>query len=139
MAAGQVSFKDQRRVKKILVPARENVIINRLNKTKVEKQPDLQQEREDHRRELRKRDQAAQLSRVSVHFSHFYFYFSTHSYSLVYANGTEIQRKEEAKVQKERQEKKWQKDHAYDDLFTEENMEASSNQNRDETWEEDFM
>ncbi|XDG03246.1 hypothetical protein ABKA04_002861 [Annulohypoxylon sp. FPYF3050] len=111
MAVGQVSFKDQRKVKKILVPTRENVIINRLNKTKVEQHPDLQQEREDHRRELRKRDQAAQLQR----------------------------RKEEAKVMKERQEKKWQKDHAYDDLFTEENMEASSNQNRSADWEEDFM
>ncbi|KAI0181317.1 DUF814-domain-containing protein [Hypoxylon sp. FL1284] len=111
MAVGQVSFKDQRRVKKVLVAQRENVIINRLNKTKVEKQPDLQQEREDHRRELRKRDQAAQ----------------------------QVRRKEEAKVQKERQEKKWQKDHAYDDLFTDENMEASSNQNRDANWEDDFM
>ncbi|KAI2631883.1 DUF814-domain-containing protein [Hypoxylon sp. NC1633] len=111
MAVGQVSFKDQRKVKKILIPARENVIINRLNKTKIEKHLDLQQEREDHRRELRKRDQAAQLQR----------------------------KKEEAKVLKERQEKKWQKDHAYDELFTEENMEASSNQNRASDWEEDFM
>ncbi|KAI0378329.1 DUF814-domain-containing protein [Hypomontagnella monticulosa] len=111
MAVGQVSFKDQRKVKKILVPARENVIINRLNKTKVEKQSDLQQEREDHRRELRKRDQAAQQQR----------------------------KKEEARVMKERQEKKWQKDHAYDELFSEENLEASSNQNRDENWEDDFM
>ncbi|KAI1373775.1 DUF814-domain-containing protein [Hypoxylon crocopeplum] len=111
MAVGQVSFKDQRKVKKVLIPARENVIVNRLNKTKVEEHPDLQQEREDHRRELRKRDQAALQQR----------------------------RKEEARVQKERQEKKWQKDHAYDDLFTEENMEASNNQNRDENWEDDFM
>lgn len=71
MAAGQVSFKDQRKVKKILVPARENVIINRLNKTKVEKQPDLQQEREDHRRELRKRDQAAQQQRVRLSSLHY--------------------------------------------------------------------
>ncbi|KAG4217821.1 hypothetical protein PC116_g33699, partial [Phytophthora cactorum] len=111
MAVGQVSFKDPRKVKKVLVAQRENAIINRLNKTKVEKQPDLQQEREDHRRELRKRDQAAQQQR----------------------------KKEEARIMKERQEKKWQKDHAYDELFTEENMEASSNQNRDENWEEDFM
>ncbi|KAK7756404.1 hypothetical protein SLS62_001630 [Diatrype stigma] len=111
MAAGQVSFKDPRRVRKILVPQRENPIINRLNKTKVERHPDLQQEREDRLRELRKRDQANQQAR----------------------------KKEEARVAKERQEKKWQKEHAYDDLFSEENMEASSNQNRDENWEEDFM
>ncbi|KAL2155329.1 hypothetical protein VTH82DRAFT_70 [Thermothelomyces myriococcoides] len=111
MAVGQVSFKDHKKVKRILVPQRENPIINRLNKTKVEKFPDLRQEKEDHLRELRKKDQAAQLAR----------------------------KKEEARIAKERQEKKWQKEHAYDDLFTEENMEASSNQNRDENWEEDFM
>lgn len=52
-------------VKRILVPERENAIINRLNKTKVEKHPDLRQEKEDHLKELRKRDQAAQLARVS--------------------------------------------------------------------------
>ncbi|KAI1494451.1 coiled-coil domain-containing protein 25 [Biscogniauxia mediterranea] len=111
MAVGQVSFKDQRRVKKILVPQRENPIINRLNKTRVEKHPDLMQEKEEHLRQLRKRDQAAQQQR----------------------------KKEEARIAKERQEKKWQKDHAYDELFTEENMEAASNQNRPENWEEDFM
>jgi hypothetical protein len=49
------------------------------------------------------------------------------------------QKKEEARVAKERQEKKWQKDHAYDELFTDENMESTSNQNRDENWEDDFM
>ncbi|KAI1083786.1 coiled-coil domain-containing protein 25 [Whalleya microplaca] len=111
MAAGQVSFKDPRMVKKVLVPTRENPIINRLNKTKIEKQPDLRQEKEDRLRELRKRDQATQQQR----------------------------KKEEARIAKERQEKKWQKDHAYDDLFTEENMEASNNQNRGADWEEDFM
>lgn len=150
MAVGQVSFKDQRRVKKILVPQRENAVINRLNKTKVEKQPDLQQEREDHRRELRKRDQAAQQNRVSFFYIFLNVFSSSYylSHLIIYVyipiqtshvNNVDTQRKEEAKVQKERQEKKWQKDHAYDDLFTEENMEASNNQNRDETWEEDFM
>ncbi|OHE98370.1 hypothetical protein CORC01_06366 [Colletotrichum orchidophilum] len=111
MAAGQVSFKDPRKVKKILVAQRENPIVNRLNKTKVEKKPDLQQERDDRLKELRKRDQAASLER----------------------------KREEARVMQDRKEKKWQKDHAYDDIFTEENMEATSNQNRDENWEDDFM
>ncbi|KAI3327964.1 coiled-coil domain-containing protein 25 [Xylariaceae sp. AK1471] len=112
MAVGQVSFKDQRKVRRYLVPQRENAIVNRLNKTRVEKtQPDLLQEKEDHLRELRKRDQAARLDR----------------------------KKEEARIAKERQEKKWQKDHAYDDIFSEENMEATSNQNRPENWEDDFM
>lgn len=65
MDVGQVSFKDQRKVKRILVPQRENHIVNRLNKTKVERKPDLQQEREDRLKELRKRDQAAFQARVS--------------------------------------------------------------------------
>lgn len=111
MAVGQVSFKDQRKVKKILVAQRENPIVNRLNKTKIEKHPDLKQEKDDRLRELRKRDQAAQQAR----------------------------KKEDARIAKERQEKKWQKDHAYDELFSEENMESSSNQNRNEDWEDDFM
>ncbi|KAK0651283.1 hypothetical protein B0T16DRAFT_403526 [Cercophora newfieldiana] len=111
MAVGQVSFKDQKKVKRILVAQRENPIVNRLNKTKVEKHPDLRQEKEDRLKELRKRDQAAMQAR----------------------------KKEEARVAKERQEKKWQKDHAYDDVFTEENMAGTSNQDRDETWEDDFM
>ncbi|AEO61614.1 hypothetical protein MYCTH_2070971 [Thermothelomyces thermophilus ATCC 42464] len=66
MAVGQVSFKDHKKVKRILVPQRENPIINRLNKTKVEKFPDLKQEKDDHLRELRKKDQAAQLARVGI-------------------------------------------------------------------------
>ncbi|KAH7374454.1 hypothetical protein B0T11DRAFT_268596 [Plectosphaerella cucumerina] len=111
MDVGQVSFKDPRKVKRILVAQRENPIVNRLNKTKVEKKPDLQQEREDRLKELRRRDQASQ----------------------------QIRRKEEARIAQERKEKKWQKDHAYDDLFDENNMEASSNQNRSEDWEDDFM
>ncbi|GAB1313297.1 Coiled-coil domain-containing protein 25 [Madurella fahalii] len=111
MAVGQVSFKDHKKVKKILVPQRENAIVNRLNKTKVEKYPDLKQEKDDRLRELRKRDQAAQQAR----------------------------KKEEARIAKERQEKKWQKDHAYDDLFSEENMATTSNQDRDPNWEDDFM
>lgn len=51
-------------VKRVLVHQRENAIINRLNKTKVEKHPDLRQEKEDRLKELRKKDQSAQLARV---------------------------------------------------------------------------
>jgi hypothetical protein len=70
MAVGQVSFKDPRKVKRYLVPQRENAIVNRLNKTRVEKtQPDLLQEKEDHLRELRKKDQAARQERVRFRFS----------------------------------------------------------------------
>ncbi|CAK7267583.1 hypothetical protein SEPCBS119000_002622 [Sporothrix epigloea] len=111
MAVGQVSFKDQKKVKRVLVAQRENVIVNRLNKTKVEKHPDLRQEKEERQRELRKRVQASQ----------------------------QMRKKEDARLAKERQELKYRKDHAYDDLFTEENMEETSNQHRDEDWEDDFM
>lgn len=55
-----------KKVKRILVPQRENAIINRLNKTKVERHPDLREEKEDHLKELRKKDQAVQLARVSL-------------------------------------------------------------------------
>lgn len=66
MAAGQVSFKDQRKVKRILVPTRENAIVNRLNKTKVEKHPDLMQEREDMLKEARRKDMVSVQTRVSA-------------------------------------------------------------------------
>lgn len=111
MATGQVGFKDQRKVKKIHVPQRENPIVNRLNKTKVEKFPDLRQEKENRQKELRRRDKAAQLAR----------------------------QKEEAKVAKERKEKAWQRDHAYDDLLSEDAIASSSNQDRDPDFLDDFM
>ncbi|KAF9232314.1 cytoplasmic protein [Melanogaster broomeanus] len=47
MAVGQVSFHKDKRVKRIHVPKRENPIVNRLNKTKVEKQVDHEQEKID--------------------------------------------------------------------------------------------
>jgi hypothetical protein len=55
-------------VKRILVPQRENPIVNRLNKTKMEKFPDLAMEKEEKLKALRKKDQAAKLERVSVVF-----------------------------------------------------------------------
>ncbi|PON30026.1 coiled-coil domain-containing protein 25 [Trichoderma gamsii] len=111
MDVGQVSFHDQRKVKRILVPNRENPIVNRLNKTKVEKKPDLKAEKDDMLKQLRAKEQAA----------------------------LQIKRKEEQRQAQEWKEKKWQKDHAYDEIFTEENMAASSNQDRAADWEDDFM
>ncbi|KAL2888070.1 coiled-coil domain-containing protein 25 [Ceratocystis lukuohia] len=114
MATGQVSFKDARKVRRILVPARENAIINRLNKTRIERlapELDLAAEKDERLKELRRLDRIAAQAR----------------------------RKEELRLEKEYKEKKWQKEHAYDDLFSEEGMEASSNANRTEDWEDDFM
>ncbi|EKD12848.1 uncharacterized protein L3040_007002 [Drepanopeziza brunnea f. sp. 'multigermtubi'] len=109
MAVGQVGFKDPRKVKKILVPQRENPIVNRLNKTKIEKFPDLQMEREEKLKAIRKRDQAARLER----------------------------KKEEARVAEERKQKKWQKDHAYDEMFQEQDPEVPNNQDGYDS--DDFM
>ncbi|KAK8144840.1 hypothetical protein G3M48_005247 [Beauveria asiatica] len=112
MDIGQVSFKNPRLVKRVLVAQRENVIVNRLNKTKTEvKQPDFKQQKDDHDKEIRRKANAA----------------------------LQIKKKEEARQAQEWKEKKWQKEHAYDDLFTEENMDMQSNQNRSEDWEDDFM
>ncbi|PVH95680.1 DUF814-domain-containing protein [Periconia macrospinosa] len=111
MAVGQVGFKDQRKVKRVHVEKRENPIVNRLNKTKVEKFPDLREEKEARLKELRARDRDAM----------------------------QVRRKEEARVAKERKEKAWQRDHAYDDLFTEDNLAQASNQNRSEDFLDDFF
>lgn len=98
-------------VKRIHVAQRLNPIVNRLNKTKVEKFPDLREEKEDRLRELRHRDRAGQQAR----------------------------QKEEKRVARENKEKAWQKEHAYDDIFTEEAMQATSNQDRGSDFEDDFM
>ncbi|KAJ9630649.1 hypothetical protein H2203_001172 [Taxawa tesnikishii (nom. ined.)] len=111
MAVGQVGFKDQKKVRRVYVERRENPIVNRLSKTKVEKFPDLRQEKADREKELRKKDRATQQARA----------------------------KEEARIAKERKELAWQKDHMYDDLHSEEAMLESSNQDRDADFLDDFM
>lgn len=64
MATGQVGFKDQKLVKKVRVEKRENAIVNRLNKTKVEKYPDLRSERAERDREERKKERIAAQGKV---------------------------------------------------------------------------
>jgi len=60
MAVGQVSFHRNDKVKRIHVPERQNPIVNRLNKTKVEKEVDHEQERiERLRAEANQRNAAA--------------------------------------------------------------------------------
>jgi hypothetical protein len=98
-------------VKRIHVAQRLNPVVNRLNKTKVEKFPDLRQEKEDRQRELRNRDRSVQLKR----------------------------QKEEKALERERREKAWQKEHAYDDLFSEDAVAENSNQDRKSDFEDDFM
>ena len=111
MATGQVSFHNPKLVRKVLVRERENPIVNRLNKTRVEKFPDLQSEKEEFSRKKRLDERKAR----------------------------EQQWEKEKKEKREREQLKWQKDHAYDDMFSEENMQASSNQDREADFLDDFM
>ncbi|KAH9445236.1 hypothetical protein Pst134EA_031557 [Puccinia striiformis f. sp. tritici] len=66
MATGQVSFHSDKIVKRVHVSTRVNGIINRLNKTKIEKTiVDLEQEKIEHEKELNrlKRSIAAQRAK----------------------------------------------------------------------------
>ena len=111
MATGQVGFKDPKKVKKVFVEERENKIVNRLNKTKTERFPDFAMEREEILKAQNKKKVSAARERE----------------------------KKEVVIAKARREEKWKREHAYDDVFTEQNMELSSNQNRDEGYLSDFM
>jgi len=55
MAVGQVGFFKQKAVKHVQVEKKVNEIVNRLNKTKLEKHPDLAKEKEDRDAEERKK------------------------------------------------------------------------------------
>ncbi|KAI5369497.1 Putative NFACT, RNA-binding domain-containing protein [Septoria linicola] len=107
MATGQVGFHNQKLVKRVYVEKRENAIVNRLNKTKVEKYPDLRQERVDRDHEERKKQRIV----------------------------GQAQKKEEARLAEERKQLKWQKEHMYDDVHTEDQMRS----NADGYDSDDFM
>ncbi len=111
MTTGQVSFHDHKMTKKVLVPARQNLIVNRLNRTKTEKFPDLNNEKKEDLKQKRKVEGLA----------------------------LEEKKTREKQEKKEREEKRWQKDHAYDDLMNEDEIAASSNQDRDADFLDDFM
>ena len=64
MATGQIGFHRQKQVKKIHVEKRINEIINRLNKTKVEKFPDLAAEKAEFEKEERRKEKAALQEKV---------------------------------------------------------------------------
>ncbi|BCR87015.1 putative DUF814 domain protein [Aspergillus chevalieri] len=111
METGQVSFHNPKQVRKVFVKERENAIVNRLNKTRVEKFPDLRAEKEEYMKIKRREER----------------------------KDREEQKAREKQERREHEQLKWQKDHAYDDLMTEENMEASCNQDRDPDFLDDFM
>ncbi|KXT06515.1 hypothetical protein AC578_6096 [Pseudocercospora eumusae] len=107
MATGQVGFHDAKLVKKVFVAKRENAVVNRLNKTRVEKWPDLRAEREERDREERKKERIAAQER----------------------------KREDAELAEERARLKWQKEHMYDDVHTEDQMRS----NEDGFDDDDFM
>ena len=111
MATGQVSFHNPKLVRKVLARTRENPIVNRLNKTRVEKFPDLRTEKEDFLKQKRHSERKVR----------------------------EQQRDLDKQEKRDREQLKWQKEHAYNDMFSEENMAASSNQDRDSDFLDDFM
>ncbi|KAJ1949187.1 Coiled-coil domain-containing protein 25, partial [Dispira parvispora] len=63
MAVGQVSFHNPKLVKRCHIETRVNEIVNRLNKTRVEKQPDLHAEKAEHQRELNRKARAIQQAK----------------------------------------------------------------------------
>lgn len=109
MAVGQVGFKKANQVKKVHIPIRVNAIVNRLNKTKIEEYPNLQQERVEYDKEQKRLEIENRQRRL----------------------------KEEKQVERERKQLKHQRDHAYDDLFNDENVRHSSNQDNEDA-EDDF-
>jgi len=66
MATGQVGFHRQKEVKKVHVEKRINEIINRLNKTKVEKFPDVALEKAEFEKEERRKEKAALEEKVFI-------------------------------------------------------------------------
>ncbi|KLJ07707.1 hypothetical protein EMPG_16818 [Blastomyces silverae] len=111
MAVGQVGFHNQKLTRKVHVAVRQNPVVNRLNKTRVEKFPDLRQEKEDYLSNIRRQERKLR----------------------------EEKRAAEKVEKKKREELKWQKEHAYDDFLNEENVQQSSNQDRDPDFLDDFM
>lgn len=110
MEAGQVGFKREKDVKKIFVDTRVNAIINRLNKTKEEKFPDLQQEKIDFEKEAKRNENVIKQQRA----------------------------KKELELARERKQLARQRDNAYQDLLNEENVRHADNQFRSDDWEDDF-
>lgn len=111
METGQVSFHNPKLVRKVFVRTRENAIVNRLNKTRVIKTPDLRAEKDEF---LKKKQREERKVR-------------------------DEQRAKDKQEKRAREQLKWQKDHAYDDMMNEESIQQSNNQNRDADFLDDFM
>ena len=67
MVTGQIGFHKQKQVKRVHVEKRINEIINRLNKTKVEKSPDLAAEKAEFEKEERRKEKLALQAKVTFY------------------------------------------------------------------------
>jgi len=97
MEVGQIGFHKQKAVKKIRVAKKDNAVINRLNKTKVEKEVDFRMERE-------KRDRADREERKK-----------------------QFKKMEEAKKLEEQKRKEEAELRSYSNIMKEENMTSNKN------------
>ncbi|KAL8942573.1 MAG: hypothetical protein Q9211_001339 [Gyalolechia sp. 1 TL-2023] len=114
MATGQVSFRDPKKTRTILVPTRLNHTINRLMKTRTVASADgLFAEKEQHLSELRAK--AREKAKEA--------------------------RKEEERVKKERKDEKYRREHAYEDLMKgDDEEEGGGKRSNQEGWDDDdFM
>src|SRR5277367_713926 len=68
MATGQIGFHRQKQVRKVHIEKRINEIINRLNKTKLEKFPDLAAEKAEFEKEARRKEKIALQEKVRIPF-----------------------------------------------------------------------
>ncbi|KAL9006087.1 MAG: hypothetical protein Q9188_001160 [Gyalolechia gomerana] len=114
MATGQVSFRDPKKTRTILVPTRLNPTINRLMKTRTVASADgLFAEKEQHLSELRAK--AREKAKEA--------------------------RKEEERLKKERKDEKHRREHAYEDLMKgDDDEEGGGKRSNQEGWDDDdFM
>ncbi|KAL8731270.1 MAG: hypothetical protein Q9166_003494 [cf. Caloplaca sp. 2 TL-2023] len=114
MATGQVSFKDHKKTRTILVPTRLNPTINRLMKTRTVASSDaLFADKEKHLSEVRAK--AREKAKEA--------------------------RKEEERLMKERREEKYKREHAYEDLMKgdDEGDGGGKRSNQDGWDDDDFM
>lgn len=111
MDVGQVSFHKEKQVRKVHVRTKQNGIVNRLNKTKQELYPDLEQERIEYDKQQRQKFAAEHRQR----------------------------HKQDLEQSREYRRLAEQKEKAYTDLYDDEALRHSSNQFRADDWEDDFM
>jgi hypothetical protein len=129
MATGQIGFHRQKQVKKVHIEKRINEIINRLNKTKVEKFPDLAAEKAEFEKEERRKEKAALHEKV----------WSIPVIREVGVYAKRAQRKEEERMAKEKKSRAEREQKMYEDLYGQEaTKKALETQNEDYDPEEDF-